>query len=64
LRAQLESADNPQHLAALMESMLLVRASLAERQELLELTDVGERLARIGALLAQELAILRGHLRM
>jgi len=47
-----------------MESMLLVRASLAERQELLELTDVGERLARIGALLAQELAILRGHLRM
>jgi ATP-dependent Lon protease len=64
LRAQLESADNPQHLAALMESMLLVRASLAERQELLELTDVGERLAGIGALLAQELAILRGHLRM
>jgi len=64
LRAQLESADDPQHLAALMASMLLVRASLAERQELLELTDVGERLARIGALLAQELAILRGHLRM
>lgn len=64
LRAQLESVDDPRHLAALMASMLLVRASLAERQELLELTDVGERLARIGALLDQELAILRGHLRM
>lgn len=64
LRAQLESVDDPRHLAALMASMLLLHASLAERQELLELTDVGERLARIGALLDQELAILRGHLRM
>ncbi|MGQ9548545.1 MAG: LON peptidase substrate-binding domain-containing protein [Roseiflexus sp.] len=64
LRAQLEAADDPRHLAALMASMLLVRASIAERQALLELTDVGERLARIGALLSQELAILRGHLRM
>jgi len=64
LRAQLDATGDPQHLAALLASMLLVRASLAERQALLELTDVSERLARIGALLAQELAILRGHLRM
>lgn len=64
LRTQLDSADDPRHLAALLASMCLVRASLAERQTLLEIDDVGERLDRISALLTQELAILRGHLRM
>lgn len=64
VRAQLESADDPRHLAALLASMLLVRASLAERQALLEIADVSERLVRISALLTQELDILRRHLRM
>ncbi|MCS6940926.1 MAG: LON peptidase substrate-binding domain-containing protein [Roseiflexaceae bacterium] len=64
LRTQLDSADDPRHLAALLASMCLVRANLAERQTLLEIADVGERLTRISALLTQELAILRGHLRM
>lgn len=64
LRTQLESADDPRRLAALLASMFLVRASLAERQALLEIANVSERLARLSVLLAQELAILRGHLRM
>ncbi len=64
LRLQLESADDPRHLAALLASMFLVRASLAERQALLEVGDVSERLIRICALLTHELDILRGHLRM
>ncbi|MCS7288416.1 MAG: LON peptidase substrate-binding domain-containing protein [Roseiflexus sp.] len=64
LRTHVESADDPRHLAALLASTCLVRASLAERQALLEIADVSERLARISALLTQELAILRGHLRM
>ncbi len=64
LRTQLESAGDPRHLAALLASMVLVRASLAERQALLEIASVSERLARLSALLTHELAILRGHLRM
>lgn len=64
LRAQLDTIGDPHHLAALLASTCLVRASLAERQALLEIADTGHRLERIGALLAQELSILRGHLRM
>ncbi len=64
LRTQLESADDPRHLAALLASMFLVRASLAERQALLEIADVRERLVRLSALLTYELDILRSHLRM
>lgn len=64
LRTQLESVNNPRHLAALLASMFLVRASLAERQALLEIADVSERLVRISALLTHELDILRRHLRM
>ncbi|MGB9755197.1 LON peptidase substrate-binding domain-containing protein [Roseiflexus castenholzii] len=64
VRTQLESADDPRHLAALLASMLLVRANLAERQALLEIADVSERLVRISALLTHELDILRRHFRI
>ncbi len=63
LRAQLDAAD-PRRLAALLASTLLLHAGIAERQALLELPGPDERLQRLYVLLAQELAALRGHLRI
>lgn len=63
LRTQLDAAD-PRRLAALLASTLLLHAGVADRQGLLELPGPTERLQRLCMLLAQEVAALRGHLRI
>lgn len=60
LYAQIASESDPRQLAYLVASTLLFRSNAAERQALLELPTVREKLARLTTLLRRDLNVLRG----
>jgi ATP-dependent Lon protease len=59
LQAQLLNEDDPRRLAYLVAVSLLFRSSVAERQEILALAGVREKLARLGEILTRELSVLQ-----
>jgi ATP-dependent Lon protease len=59
LQAQILNEDDPRRLAYLVAVSLLFRSSVAERQEILALSGVREKLARLAEILTRELSVLQ-----
>ncbi|HEU5100128.1 MAG TPA: endopeptidase La [Roseiflexaceae bacterium] len=59
LQAQILNEDDPRRLAYLVAVSLLFRSSVAERQEILALTSVREKLARLAEILTRELSVVQ-----
>jgi ATP-dependent Lon protease len=59
LQAQIASEDDPRRLAYLLAVTTLFRSSAAERQQVLELTAVRDKLKRLSEILTRELEVLR-----
>ena len=59
LQAQILNEDDPRRLAYLLAVSLLFRSSVAERQEILALTEVRDKLARLAEILTRELSVLQ-----
>ncbi|GAB4201485.1 MAG: endopeptidase La [Roseiflexaceae bacterium] len=59
LHAQIANEDDPRRLAYLLALTMLFRSNVAERQSVLELTEVREKLVRISAILTREREVLR-----
>ncbi|HEU4327730.1 MAG TPA: endopeptidase La [Roseiflexaceae bacterium] len=59
LHAQITNEEDPRRLAYLLALTMLFRSNVAERQSVLELTEVREKLVRISAILTRELEVLR-----
>ncbi len=59
LQSQIVNEDDPSRLAYLVAVSLLFRSSVAERQEILALNGVREKLARLGEILTRELSVLQ-----
>jgi ATP-dependent Lon protease len=59
LQAQITNEDDPRRLAYLLALTMLFRSTLAERQSVLELTSVREKLRRLIEILTRELDVLR-----
>jgi ATP-dependent Lon protease len=59
LLAQIMNEDDPRRLTYLVAVSLLFRSSVAERQEILALTSVREKLARLAEILTRELSVLQ-----
>jgi ATP-dependent Lon protease len=64
LRAQLHAEDDLRRLSFLVAQVLMVRRSVAERQEILALPETSVRLERLSELARRELRALRGSARM
>ncbi|HWQ12996.1 MAG TPA: peptidase S16, partial [Roseiflexaceae bacterium] len=60
LLEELAAEEDPLRLSYLAAARLLPRATLAERQELLELTRPAERIAKLRAALERDLAAHEG----
>ncbi|HEU5012840.1 MAG TPA: LON peptidase substrate-binding domain-containing protein, partial [Roseiflexaceae bacterium] len=59
LQVQITNEDDPRRLAYLLAVTMLFRSSVAERQEVLELSDVRAKLKRLTEILTRELEVLR-----
>jgi ATP-dependent Lon protease len=59
LQIQIANEDDPRRLAYLIAITLLFRSSVAEKQAILELPTVRERLKRLSEVLTRELEVLR-----
>ena len=59
LHSQIVNEDDPSRLAYLVAVSLLFRSSVAERQEILALNGVREKLARLAEILTRELSVLQ-----
>jgi ATP-dependent Lon protease len=59
LQAQILNEDDPRRLAYLVAVSLLFRSSVAERQEILALTSLHDKLARLAEILTRELSVLQ-----
>ncbi|MDQ2997175.1 MAG: endopeptidase La [Chloroflexota bacterium] len=59
LQSQIVNEDDPSRLAYLVAVSLLFRSSVAERQEILALNGVREKLARLAEILTRELSVLQ-----
>jgi ATP-dependent Lon protease len=59
LQAQILNEDDPRRLAYLVAVSLLFRSSVAERQEILALTGLREKLGRLAEILTRELSVLQ-----
>ncbi len=59
LQVQITNEDDPRRLAYLVATTLLFRSSLAEKQQILELSVVREKLTRLTEILTRELEVLR-----
>jgi ATP-dependent Lon protease len=59
LQVQIANEDDPRRLAYLIAVTMLFRSSVAERQEVLELSDVRAKLKRLTEILTRELEVLR-----
>ena len=59
LQSQIVNEDDPSRLAYLIAVSLLFRSSVAERQEILALNGVREKLARLAEILTRELSVLQ-----
>src|SRR5215216_533260 len=57
LQSQIVNEDDPSRLAYLVAVSLLFRSSVAERQEILALDGVREKLARLAEILTRELSV-------
>jgi ATP-dependent Lon protease len=59
LQSQIINEDDPSRLAYLVAVSLLFRSSVAERQEILALNGVREKLTRLAEILTRELSVLQ-----
>ena len=59
LQTQIINEDDPRRLAYLLAVTLLFRSSVAERQEILALTSVRDKLERLSEILTRELTVLQ-----
>ncbi|MEO7908555.1 MAG: endopeptidase La [Roseiflexaceae bacterium] len=59
LQSQIVNEDDPSRLAYLVAVSLLFRSSVAERQEILALNGLREKLARLAEILTRELSVLQ-----
>ena len=59
LQTQIINEDDPRRLAYLLAVTLLFRSSIAERQEIIELTSVRDKLERLNEILTRELSVLQ-----
>ncbi len=59
LQVQITNEDDPRRLAYLIAVTILFRSSVAERQEVLELSSVRAKLKRLTEILTRELEVLR-----
>ncbi len=59
LHGQITNEEDPRRLAYLLALTMLFRSNVAERQTVLDLTEVREKLVRISAILTRELEVLR-----
>ncbi|HET9221147.1 MAG TPA: endopeptidase La, partial [Roseiflexaceae bacterium] len=59
LQTQIINEDDPRRLAYLLAVTLLFRSNVAERQEILNLTSVRDKLERLTEILTRELSVLQ-----